>query len=175
MERELESALESETKVLDEHLLRNDNAGICPRPLSARSRFLNGCLQSKLAPRPSLIIRKDQTATLNLEHQYMGDAAAILLASSLDGLPHVAEINIADNKLTDIGLTAIIKALNKCPFLTSLDISENKLDSEAAASLSQYLSSPSCFLINLVLRKSDVDDNEIGRFVNVRIPLIYEI
>lgn len=172
LESNLKSALDGETACLTDHLAPSDQPGIYPRPLSARSKFIFGCLETDLAPRPSLIIRKETTSILNLEHNYMGDTAAVLLAKSLDGLPHVSEINIADNKLTDVGLSAIVAALHKCPHLTSLDISENKLDGNAAYSLSQYLSSPNCQLVNLVLRKSDVDDNEIGSFVDVSLNVL---
>ena len=135
------------------------------RPLSPRHRFILGCINSKITPRPSLLIRKDLSTVLNLEHQNMGDTGGILLANALDGLPHLCALNIADNNLTDAGLTAIIKKLPTCHFLSSLDISENKIDAEAADELSSYLLSPACALIDIVMRKSDVDDNEIGSFV----------
>jgi hypothetical protein len=155
----------TEAEVLKPHLSKPQDPGAFGRPLSPRSRFLLGCLSTGVAPRPSLLIRKEVTATLNLEHQCMGDHGGILLAESLKDLPYLAELNIRDNKLTDTGLTAIIHSLRDCPSLTSLDVSENKIDDEAAAAISSYLTSPDCKLVTLVLRKSDVDDNEIGRFI----------
>jgi hypothetical protein len=154
-----------ETAILKPHLAKPTDPGAFGRPLSPRSRFLLGCLSTGVAPRPSLLIRKEVTATLNLEHQCMGDQGGLLLAESLKDLPYLAELNIRDNKLTDMGLTAIIHSLHDCPHLTSLDVSENKIDDQAAAAISSYLTSSDCKLMNLVLRKSDVDDNEIGRFI----------
>mmetsp|Transcript_23200 Transcript_23200/g.34037 ORF Transcript_23200/g.34037 Transcript_23200/m.34037 type:complete len:1514 (+) Transcript_23200:117-4658(+) len=161
----LEGTERAEEEVLKPHLSLPAAPGAIPRPLSPRSRFLLGCLNSKVIPRPAMLIRKEMTSVLNLEHQYIGDTGALLLANSLDGLPYLSELNIGDNKLTDKGLTAIIKALPRCPYLTSLDVSENKIDEEAAAAISSYLTSKECALVNFVLRKSDVDDNEIGSFI----------
>lgn len=161
---EVTEAIESD--VSNVHLtLPKEGPAKFSRPLSPRHRFILGCINSKATPRPSLLIRKDMSTLLNLEHQNMGDSGGVLLANALDGLPHLCSLNIADNNLTDAGLTAIIKKLPTCPLLSSLDVSENKIDAEAAAELSSYLLSPSCALIDIVMRKSDVDDNEIGSFV----------
>ena len=155
-----------EEEVAQMHLtLPKDGPAKFSRPLSPRHRFILGCISSKMTPRPSLLIRKDMSTILNLEHQNIGDKGGILLANALDGLPYLCSLNIADNNLTDAGLTAIIKKLPACPLLTCLDVSENKIDAEAADELSSYLLSPSCALIDIVMRKSDVDDNEIGSFV----------
>ena len=166
MEDPLEVTEEIESDVANVHLtLPKEGPAKFARPLSPRHRFILGCINSKITPRPSLLIRKDLSTLLNLEHQNMGDRGGILLANALDGLPHLCSLNIADNNLTDSGLTAIIKKLPLCPLLTSLDVSENKIDAEAAHELSSYLLSPSCALIDIIMRKSDVDDNEIGSFV----------
>jgi hypothetical protein len=162
----IEVTREIESDVANLHLtLPKEGPAKFARPLSPRHRFILGCINSKITPRPSLLIRKDMSTLLNLEHQNMGDAGGVLLANALDGLPHLCSLNIADNNLTDAGLTAIIKKLPTCHFLSSLDVSENKIDAEAAEELSLYLLSPACALIDIVMRKSDVDDNEIGSFV----------
>ena len=158
---------EIENDVANLHLtLPKDGPAKFARPLSPRHRFILGCINSKITPRPSLLIRKDLSTVLNLEHQNMGDDGGRLLANALDGLPHLCSLNIADNNLTDEGLTSIIRKLPTCHYLTSLDISENKIDAEAAHELSAYLLSPACALIDIVMRKSDVDDNEIGFFID---------
>ena len=164
----VQESAQTEQAVFKSHLKITGDPGSFPRPLSPRSRFLLGCLNSDVVPRPSMLIRKELTYVLNLEHQYIGDHGGLLLANSLDGLPYLAELNVGDNNLTDSGLEAIIKALHMCPYLTSLDVSENKIDELAASALSKYLQKSDCRLINLVMRKSDVDDNEIGDFVQVR-------
>ncbi len=92
------------------------------RPGSPRTRYLTGCLQHNVAPRPNLIVRSQLTSALNIEYQYIGDTMATILANSLEGLPFLSELNVAGNKLTDIGLTAIIKALPKCPYVTTVRI-----------------------------------------------------
>jgi hypothetical protein len=157
----------TEIGALRSHLNAPSQLAKFDRPLSPRTRFLVGCIDENVMPRPSLLIRKEESANLSLEHHSMGDTGGRLLSLALKDLPYLAELNIGDNKLTDRGLTAIIKALHDCPYLTSLDVSENKIDAAAAAELSDYLSSRKCKLVNLVLRKSDVDDNEIGRFIQV--------
>eukprot|EP00392_Amoebophrya_sp_AT5.2_P018610 g19184.t1 len=111
----LEESAETEEHILNSHLKMTAEPGSFPRPLSPRSRFLLGCLNSDVVPRPSMLIRKELTYVLNLEHH--------------------------------------------------LDVSENKIDELAASALSGYLQKRDCKLINLVMRKSDVDDNEIGDFV----------
>ena len=90
------------------------------RPGSPRTRFLTGCLQHSIAPRPHLIVRSEVTSVLNIENQYIGDTMACILANSLPGLPFLSELNVAGNKLTDIGLTALIKALPSCPDVTTV-------------------------------------------------------
>lgn len=88
------------------------------RPASPRTRYITGCLQNTLIPRPNLLIRKELTSVLNLENQAIGDTMARILANALDGLPFVTEVNIAENNLTDIGMHAILKALTKCRDVT---------------------------------------------------------
>lgn len=71
--------------------------------VSPRTKYLTGCMKNNLNPRASLVIRKNISKRLNLQHHGMGDQMAVVLAESLQGLPFVESINIADNMLTDIG------------------------------------------------------------------------
>lgn len=52
-----------------------------------------------------------------------------------------------------------------------MNFSENKIDADAARALSDYLSSPGCNIVKLIMRRSDIDDNEIDSFVLVCSPL----
>lgn len=138
------------------------------RPPSARTQFILSCVESQIAPQPSLILRKHMSSSLNITSKYIGDNLAIILAASLDRLPLLEELLIADNKLTDPGLTAMINALSLCPHLTKLDISRNKVDTEAAEALRAYLTSPACSVVSLAMKSADVDDLEAASFVQVR-------
>jgi Ran GTPase-activating protein (RanGAP) involved in mRNA processing and transport len=155
-----------EKKAQETHLTRPEGGvDAFLRPGSPRTRYLTGCLKHSVAPRPNLIIRKDVTSVLNIEYQYIGDTMASILANSLEGLPHLTELNVAGNKLTDVGLTALILALPSCPTVNTVNFSENKIDASAARALSDYISSPGCNIMKLIMRRSDIDDNEIDSFV----------
>ena len=64
---------------------------------SPRSKYIAGCMQKRLNPRASLVVRKNMTKQLNLQHHGMGDTMAKLLVESIQGLPFIESINIADN------------------------------------------------------------------------------
>lgn len=146
------------------------------RPSSARRKFIVNCLNEGIAPRPSALIRKYETPVLDISSKSIGDAMAIILAKSLDNLPLVESINIADNNLTDPGLAAIIKALALKPAVTSVDISKNKVDDEAAEALFDYISSPDCNIKRLIMANADIDDIETSRFIEVALfAIIYYI
>ena len=72
-----------------------------------------------------------------------------------------------DNKLTDIGLAAVINMLPKCTSLTSLNLSENKIDLVASNAMAEYFRSDGCQLVEIVLNKADIDDNESAKFLKV--------
>jgi hypothetical protein len=61
-------------------------------------------MEQNLNPRASLVLRKNFTKRLDLQHHGIGDVRAKLLAESLRGLPYIQAINIADNRLTDEGM-----------------------------------------------------------------------
>lgn len=134
-------------------------------PNSPRTNYLVGCAKNNILPRPSLVLRKMFTKELNLKHQGMGDANAIILAESLKTLPYIQSIDISDNNLTCDGLCAVFEAIASIPDLLSLDIAQNDIGPDSAGALGRYLSNPNCPLIKLGLRHSDVDDYECGRFV----------
>jgi hypothetical protein len=165
---ESQHATEEEKARLFEHLNKNlldrqDSS----RPLSARSRFLLGCVQKGIFPQPSLIVRKNVTSVLSIASFGIGDELAVLFAASLGTLPLLERLSIADNNLTDVGLVPIVKALTKCTQLNSLDVSRNKVDRETAKALLLYISSPGCSLTHLLMANANVDDKEASEFVRV--------
>ena len=147
----------------EEHVLAA--FGNAATPVSPRTKFVVNCIANNVDPKPHLLIRKFNTPYLDMAGQGIGDKLAQILSLSLEGLPYLFGLNIANNKLTDAGLSAVLEILHNCPSLTSLDISENKIDLLAAAALSEYLESPGCQLKDIVLNKADIDDNEAGKFV----------
>jgi hypothetical protein len=137
------------------------------RPLSARSRFLVGCVRKGILPQASLIIRRGVATTLSIASFGIGNELALLLAASLPTLPLLEGLNIADNNLTDVGLVPIVKALTNCVHLQSFDVSRNKVDAETAQALLDYISTPACKLTHLIMGNANVDDAEAARFVKV--------
>lgn len=168
-QRQSDTQADEEKKRLFEHLdkqsIERQNTN---RPLSARSRFLLGCVQKGIFPQPSLIIRKNVTTMLSIANFGIGNDLAELLAASLATLPLLEGLSIADNNLTDAGLVPIVKALTKCTRLSSLDVSRNKVDVETAKALLLYISSPGCSLTHLFMANANVDDKEAAEFVRVR-------
>ena len=167
-QRQGDTQAEEEKKRLFEHLNRQSiERQNTNRPLSARSRFLLGCVQKGIFPQPSLIIRKNVTTMLSIANFGIGNELAELLAASLATLPLLEGLSVADNNLTDVGLVPIVKALTKCTRLNSLDVSRNKVDVETAKALLLYISSPGCSLTHLFMANANVDDKEAAEFVRV--------
>jgi hypothetical protein len=133
--------------------------------VSPRSKYIDSCIRKRLNPRASLILRKNFTKRLNLQHHGMGDDMAILFAEAIVEVPYIESINIADNNLTDVGLGPIINAVIHMKDLIDLDISYNTIGPVAASSLSTYLAKESCPLQRLVLRRADVDDGKCKTFM----------
>jgi hypothetical protein len=132
---------------------------------SPRTKFIASCMQEKLNPRASLVLRKNMTKRLNLQHHGMGDKLAALLADSLDQLPYIEAINIADNMLTDDGMGPIILAAVNIPSLTELNLSQNEIGSVSSEALHHYLVTSTCPLQTLILNAADVDDFECAGFI----------
>jgi hypothetical protein len=132
---------------------------------SPRTKFIASCMQAKLNPRASLVLRKNMTKRLNLQHHGMGDKLAALLADSLDQLPYIEAINIADNMLTDDGMGPIILAAVNIPSLTELNLSQNEIGSVSSEALHHYLVTSTCPLQTLILNAADVDDFECAGFI----------
>ncbi len=159
---------EEEKRVVLEHLLSirgNTRTQNSARPLSARTKFLKGCVDRGILPHPSLIIRKEITTMLNLSSLGMGNEVALLLAEALDNIPLLVGFSIADNNLTDIGLVPILNKLALCKNLRLFDLSNNKVDSLAAAALRGFLSSNYCNLVVLRMQNANVDDYEASLFM----------
>jgi hypothetical protein len=161
-QREREEDNQSNSTI-DRSLVRNDVEYGCPS--SPRTKFLAGCIKNKLNPRFSLILRKRVTDELNLQHLGMGDEMGAIFAQSLQDLPIVRTINLADNNLTDRSLGVILEAITALPDLTYLDLSQNILDSVTSKALADYLSAPHCILKKLKLSSADLDDHECHLFV----------
>ena len=114
---------------------------VLPVPItSPRTKYLAGCMREGLNPRASLVLRKNMSKQLNLQHHGMGDQMGRLLAESIQGLPHIQSINIADNMLTDIGMGPIILAAVGIPGLLELNLSQNEIGPVSAKALFEYLS-----------------------------------
>ena len=132
---------------------------------SARTVYLLGCHKKSLLPIPSLILRREETDCLNLNHQGMGNTVAKIVSSSLESLPNLKKLYVADNRLTDEGVQSILQSVKKNQTITELDLSENKIDGDAADALAEYLASEDCMLTSLILKRADLDDEECGSFV----------
>ena len=132
---------------------------------SPRSNYIAGCIKEGLNPRAGLLVRKNLSKKLELQHMGFGDEYGKLLAEAIQDLPFLEAINIANNRLTDEGLAPILRAVVKLPVLLEVDMSQNKIDSEAANAMGEYLESETCTLERLMLRDADVDDFEGDRFI----------
>ena len=148
----------------DEGMVRHDVD--TTQPVSPRSAYLDACLRSGTNPRASLIVRKNLSKTLHLQHHGMGDEMARIFAHSIRGVPYIHSINLADNNLTDAGLGPILQSLVKIPGLIDLNMSQNVIGPETAECLAGYLGDEKCPLERLVLTKADIDDFECERFLN---------
>eukprot|EP01032_Pedospumella_encystans_P009853 gene9853-11567_t len=133
--------------------------------ISPRSKYIDSCIRQRLNPRASLILRKNFTKHLSLQHHGIGDTMAILFAEAIVDIPYIESINIADNNLTDKGLGPLLNAVVHMKDLVDLDISYNTIGPVAANYLSAYLAEGTCPLQRLVMRRADVDDGECERFV----------
>ncbi|CAM9587870.1 unnamed protein product, partial [Discosporangium mesarthrocarpum] len=133
--------------------------------LTSRTKYICCCMDSEVAPRANIIIRKLHTTKVNLAHQGMGDLMGGILAECLVGLPLMRELSLRDNRLTDKSLMSIIKAIKLRHDLLALDLSENKFDRQASRALAVYFSDPRATLAKFVLSKADVDDFEAANFV----------
>lgn len=78
----------------------------------------------------------------------------------------MTKVNLRDNRLTDRGMGKFIQVLTEQSHIDTVDLSENKLDSKSALALSNYLRSEGCYLQTLLLSKADLDDDEIGLFMD---------
>jgi hypothetical protein len=157
------------THISDDLFFISEENGSCngiSEPSSPRSKFILACLSKRITPKASLIVRKQLTRRLELQHQGIGDEMAAQLASCLQFMPCLEEINLADNNLTDDGMGPILDSILSVETLRELNLSENEIGGVAAEALGNYLDSEKCPLEKLVLHKSDVDDFEGERFVN---------
>lgn len=137
------------------------------RPVSARTKFLQGVVGRRLLPRAALVIRKEHSSYLNLASFGIGNEMAVVLAEALDSVPMLEGLNIADNNLDDRGLVPIVHKLALCKNLLTFDLSNNKVDAKTAAALRSFLSSGDCNLNVLIMQNANVDDYEAYLFMEV--------
>ena len=95
--------------------------------LTPRTAYIDSCMKDKVNPRVSLMVRKHMTRSFSLKSHGIGNHMARLFAESLNRLPNIHSMNIADNNLSDEGLSPILTALIKIPTLTELDLSQNEI------------------------------------------------
>eukprot|EP01038_Epipyxis_sp_PR26KG_P005119 gene5119-7131_t len=132
---------------------------------SPRTKYIANCIKHDVNPHTGLLLRKNLTKQLNLQHQGMGDIRAQILAESIKSLPFIESINIADNRLTDDGMGPLILSILHIPNLIELNLSQNEIGPVAAKALFDYLVSSECPLERLILQNADVDDFECDRFI----------
>ncbi len=135
-------------------------------PSSPRSNYIYDCIEDKLNPRASHVIRKRLSTSLNLKHHGMGDKMAVHLAKAIREIPCINTVDISDNGLTDVGLKPMLASILRISSLTELNVSENEIGPESAEALAVYISNPECPLRTLIISKADVDDFEGERFVS---------
>jgi hypothetical protein len=134
--------------------------------ISPRTKFLASCIKEKLNPRASLLLRKNHTSKLSLQHQGMNDTMARSFAKSLQSLPGLESLNIADNRLSDPGLTPILAAVSEIgAALKELNLSQNKIGPLAAKALKSYLGSENCALEKLVLSENKINDTDCRKII----------
>lgn len=112
------------------------------------------------------MIRRRLSSRLSLTNQGIGDSMALILAASLDTLPFVMALDMADNNLTDESMKDLFEAIERNPNIVEIDFSTNDIDSGSAEGLAKYLSSSNCSLKKLYLKTADLDDSETAAFVD---------
>ena len=84
-------------------------------PESPRRVFLAELVRMRNVPPECLLIRKDLSTRLDLNHRGLGDAIGEVLAKVLPRLPELGELLLAGNRWSDDTIAAIRAATN-CPF-----------------------------------------------------------
>lgn len=106
---------------------------------SPRAVFLAGCLQHKVPPITTALIRKRLSSTVNLARMGLGNKVALLLAPCVAAMPYLQVLNLADNNLQDSGLAALVSSIAAHPHLELLDISLNVIGPRAADALADFI------------------------------------
>lgn len=143
------------------------------RPISARTKYLTGCLENNILPQPTLIIRKELTTMLDLTSLGVGDDHAIVFSKSLPLLPALEGLSIANNSLSDRGIVAIISQLHLCKSLKFFDLSRNKVTDGTADALQSFLSSYGCRLKSLIMSNVELADHQVSKFLHVSLLLFF--
>lgn len=135
------------------------------RPLSSRARFVGNCVAHDLLPRACLVIRRNVTTELKLQHQGIGDKMAILLAKSLKDMPYLMKADLRCNRLTDAGLLPLLEALADNESVRDVNIGGNKLGGKTLDCLVDTLSEPKCLWKALSLPNVQLTDEQCQRLV----------
>ena len=109
---------------------------------SARTRFLESCVQRRIMPMPMLLRTAHEGGKVQLPGYSMGNRAASALLSSLSSLPEVRSLNLRDNRLSSAALAQTVHALPSLLGLRSLDLSENRIGAQGCRLLAAFLGSP---------------------------------
>lgn len=149
---------------------RTENAsqgtrGSPPRPLSARTIFLMGCISKRITPHAGLLVRKQYSSVLDLSSLGMHNSTLELLASSLPALPMLTELSVADNQLTDVGIVPLLESLVHCELVKLLNLSKNSIETKGAMALKEFLKSDQCNLDVLHLADCNLDDKKVNMFL----------
>eukprot|EP01033_Poteriospumella_lacustris_P016948 gene16948-12129_t len=102
-------------------------AASAPRPTSARTRFLKGCVRYHVAPNAAYLLRPTLTTTLSLSARAMGDDTALILAESLCLLPALEALELADNALTEKSLWSLLRHVAYAAHVTRVELCGNRL------------------------------------------------
>ena len=100
------------------------------RPQSPGRRYVDSCLQMKLAPEPILLRRNPNDRALSLAHFGIGGRRLSALAESLGSLPGVNHLDLSDCRIEDHAIVRLLDSATSRPSedpILSLKLSENKI------------------------------------------------
>lgn len=144
------------------------------RSLSPRSKFISKCLEKKMHPRASVIVRKGMDhKSMDLHHLGLGNEIASILAECLRELPYdIQAINLSNNGLDGRSIVPLLNSIQHLPNILNLNLSYNIMDKASMSALSEILTSKSSSntskskLETLILQHTDIDDSEADKLLN---------
>jgi hypothetical protein len=179
--RPLMSKYNSKLDYLSQSGSTSNSPASSARPLSPRSKFISKCLEKKMNPRASLILRKgiDQTE-MNLQHMSLGNDMTCVLAECLVDLPYdIESINLTNNGLDGKSIAPLLRSLKSCATIRSLNLSYNNMDKASIDALAEYFLQKSSStestgddtintsksLKKLILQHTEIDDNDAEKLL----------